>query len=134
MAAAAGRALLIAYDPGTGAVDILGQTTGSITVNRESIDITSKEDDGIRTLLADLGTFAVDISMEGVLKDGVLAGLGFDAAPTALYDFEVTIAALGTLTGTWFLGNFEITGEDGANAITFSTSLMSSGDVTYTPA
>lgn len=134
MAAAAGRALLIAYDSGAGAVDILGQTTGTITVNREPIDITTKEDDGVRTLLADLGTFAVDIAMEGILKDGILAGLGFDSAPTALYDFEVVVAGIGTLTGEWFLGNFEVTGEDGANAITFSTTLMSSGDVTFTPA
>jgi predicted secreted protein len=132
MAANAGRALLIAYDPGTGAVDILGQTTGTITVNREPIDITTKSDDGVRTLLADLGTFGIDIAMEGVMEDTVLAALGFDDAPTALYDFDVTIGNLGTLSGSWFLGNFEVTGEDGANAITFSTTLMSSGSVTFT--
>lgn len=132
MAASAGRNLLIAYDSGLGAVDILGQTTGSITVNREPIDITTKDDDGVRTLLADLGTFAVDIAMEGIMKDTVLAALGFDDAPTALYDFDITIGGLGTLTGTWFLGNFEVTGEDGANAITFSTTLMSSGPVVFT--
>lgn len=134
MAANAGRALLIEYDPGAGAVAIVGQTTGTITVNREPIDITTKTDAGIRTLLEDIGTFGVDIAMEGIMKDTVLAVLGFDEAPTALYDFEVTVGNLGTLTGSWFLGNFEITGEDGANAITFSTTLMSSGAVTFTPA
>lgn len=134
MAANAGRALLIEYDPGTGAVAIVGQTTGTITVNREPIDITTKTDAGIRTLLEDIGTFGVDIAMEGIMKDTILAALGFDESPTALYDFEVTVGNLGTLTGSWFLGNFEITGEDGANAITFSTTLMSSGAVTFTPA
>jgi len=132
MAANAGRALLIGYDSGAGAVDIVGQTTGTVTINREPIDITTKSDDGVRALLADIGTYGVDISMEGVMEDTVLAELGFEDAPSALYDFEVTIGNLGTLTGTWFLGNFEITGEDGANAITFSTTLMSSGAVTFT--
>lgn len=132
MAANAGRALLIGYDSGSGAVDILGQTTGTITINREPIDITTKTDEGVRTLLADIGTFGVDIAMEGIIEDTVLAELGFDDAPTALYDFEITIGGLGTLTGSWFLGNFEVTGEDGANAITFSTTLMSSGAVTFT--
>jgi len=134
MAAAAGRALLIAYDPGTGAVDILGQTTGSITVNRESIDITTKSDAGVRKLLPVVGTFSIDVSAELILEDTVLAALAFDSAPTELYDFDITIGDLGTLSGTWFLGNFEITGETGANAITASTTIMSSGGVTFTPA
>lgn len=134
MPAQAGRALLVEYsaDGGTTYTDaFLGQTTGTITVNREPIDITSKEDDGIRTLLADLGTFSVDIGFEGIVKTVAFAALLFEDAPTSLYDFRVTVGDLFTVTGDFFIAGGEIGGEDGANAITYSGTLNSSGPVTY---
>lgn len=136
MAANAGRALLVEYSTDSGSTysEFTGQTTGSFTVNRESIDITSKDDDGIRTLLADIGTFGVDISFEAVLKDATFLEYVMDAAPTSLLYARVTVGTIGELEGTWFVGNGEVTGEDGANYIGITGNLMSSGDVTFTAA
>ena len=134
MAAEAGRNLLVDLDDFAGGTEaeITGQTTGSITVNREPIDVTTKSDAGVRTLLADIGVFSVEISFEGVLEDSVLAGVAFDDGPTNLGAATITIGSIGTLTGNFFLSNFTITGEDGPNAIGYTATLQSSGTVTFT--
>ena len=55
MAAQSGRDLRIKYDSGGGAAVIAGARTDSLTINNEMIDITDKDDDGVRTLLDDVG-------------------------------------------------------------------------------
>ena len=134
MVAEAGRALLIDIDDFAGGTEaeITGQTTGSITVNREPIDITTKSDAGVRTLLADIGVFSAEISIEGILEDSTFASVAFDDAPTDLGACTITVGSIGTITGSFFLSNFAITGEDGANAIGFTATLVSSGSVTFT--
>ncbi len=132
MAASAGRSLRIKYDPGTGAVVIAGARTDNFTINREGIDITDKDDAGVRTMLADMGTFSIDASVEGVLKDDTLLALAADAGPTALFDFEIDVSGIGTFAGSWFLGNFEVSGSEGAEATTFTANIQSSGTITYT--
>lgn len=134
MAANAGRKLLVDLDDFAGGLEatIVGQTTGTITVNREAIDVTTKDDNGVQTLLADIGKFSVEISFEGILEDSTLATIAFNDAPTSLGAGTITIGSIGTLTGNWFLSAFTITGEDGPNAIGYTATLMSSGDVTFT--
>lgn len=134
MAASAGRKLRIKYDSGGGALAIVGARTDSFNVNIEGIDITDKDDAGVRTLLAEPGTWSVDMSVEGVLADDTLLALAMDAAPTALYDFEVDVAGIGTLDGSWFLNSFEASGAEGTDPTTFTCALQSSGTITYTAA
>lgn len=134
MAAEAGRNLLIDLDDFAGGTEaeILGQTTGSINVNRESIDITTKSDSGVRQLLSDIGVFSVELTFEGILEDSVLAGVAFDDGPTNLGAATITVGSIGTITGNFFLSAFSITGEDGANAMGYTATLQSSGSVTFT--
>lgn len=134
MAAEAGRNLLIDVDDFAGGVsaEITGQVTGNLTINREAIDITTKSDLGIQTLLADIGKFSCEISFEGILEDGVLLTIATNEAPTNLGATTVTIGAIGTITGNFFLSNFTVTGEDGPNAIGYTATLMSSGAVAFT--
>jgi predicted secreted protein len=135
MAAQAGRSLLIDLDTGTGTeVEIVGQTTGSFTVNREHIDITTKSDDGIRTYLAELGAFSVDVSFEGILKDDAFLAEAFNAAPTDHYAATVHIGGIGSFAGNFAIGPVTGNGADGPNAIGITGSLNSSGTVTYTSA
>lgn len=135
MAAAAGRKMLIKYDAdgagGTAAAVIAGARADTLTIANEPIDITSKDDAGIQTLLDDIGTQVVSMSVAGVMKDSTLFDLALAAGDgTALHAFELDMISLATLTGEFFISNFEVTGEEGASATTFTMSLTSSGTVT----
>lgn len=136
MAATAGRNLRVKYssDGGTTYAAVAGATTDNLTINREGIEITDKDDSGVRTMLADTGTFSIDASVEGVLKDDTILALAMDPTQTSLFDFQIDISGIGTIEGEWFLGNFEVTGSEGAEAVTFTANLSSSGDMTYTAA
>ena len=134
MAASAGRDLRIKYDSGAGAAVIAGARSDNFTINREGIDITDKDDSGVRAMLAETGTFSIDASVEGVLKNDTLLALAADPTQTALYDFEIDVSGLGTFSGSWFLGNFEVTGAEGTDPTTFTANIQSSGTITYTAA
>lgn len=131
MAASAGRSLRIKYDSGAGAAVIAGARTDSMTINNTSIDITDKDDSGIVTLLDDIGTKQFSLSVEGVAKDSTLGDLAENAgAGTAVHDFEIAVAALKTYSGSFFVSDFEYSGAEGDEAMTFTCSLASSGPVT----
>ena len=137
MVAAAGRKLRIKYDPGTGAVVIAGARTNTVSVANEPIDITDNDDAGVQTLLDDIGTKSLSMSVEGVLKNSTLAALAIDAGEGAsLHDFEIDVIGLGTITtaGGFFINSFEATGAEGTDPTTFSMSLTSSGAITFTAA
>lgn len=133
MAASAGRDLRIKYssDGGTTYAVIAGARTDNLTINRESIDVTDKDDAGVRQLLGEVGSISIDMSVAGVMKDGTLLALAADATTSTLLDFQIDISGIGTITGGWFLSNFEVGGEDGANATTFTCNLQSGDDFTY---
>lgn len=132
MAAEAGRKLRIKYDPGTGAVVIAGAVTSSFTIAIETIDITDKDDNGIRTLLDDIGSKSISISCSGNIKDKILLELATNAGEnTTLHDFEILVGGLGTFSGSWALSNFESAGDQGSSAMTFSTSIDSSGPIAW---
>lgn len=136
MAASAGRDLRIKYssDGGNTFAVIAGARTDSFTINREGVDITDKDDSGVRTMLAETGTFSIDASVEGVLKDDTLLALAADPTQTALYDFQIDVSGLGTFQGSWYLGNFEANGAEGTDPTTFTANIQSSGSITYTSA
>lgn len=134
MAAKAGRAMRIKYNAGAGAAVIAGARTDNFTINREGIDVTDKDDAGVRAMLAETGAFSIDASVEGVLKDDTLLELAADPTQTSLYDFEIDVAGFGTFDGDWFLANFDVSGSDGTEPTTFTANIQSSGTPTYTSA
>lgn len=136
MAAEAGRDLRIKYDAdGSGAgepVVLAGARTDSFTINNEMIDITDKDDNGVRTLLNDIGVKSLALSCTGVLKDNTLMALADEADQNAaLHTFEIDIGTIRRYRGLWFITSFEVTGEQ-QDTITFSMSLESSGAITAT--
>ncbi len=136
MAAQAGRKLRIKYsdDGGTTYTAIAGARSDNFTINREGIDITDKDDSGVRAMLADTGTFSIDASVDGVLKDDTLLALAADPTQTSLYDFEIDVDGIGTFTGSWFLSNFSSTGAEGSEPVTFTANIQSSGTPIYASA
>lgn len=134
MTAMAGRAIRIAYDSGTGAVDIVGSTQDNFEITKEGINVTDKDDSGVQTFLdSTVGTWAMSGGVEGVLKDTTILAL-MDPADSFTYDMEVAVGGLGTYAGKFGITNFSVTGEDGAEAATFSMQIVSSGTITFTPA
>lgn len=135
MAAQAGRKLRIKYSSdGITYTAVAGARSDNFTINREGIDITDKDDSGVRTMLADTGTFSIDASVEGVLKGDTLLTLAADPTQTSLFDFEIDVDGIGTFTGSWYLGNFTSSGGQGAEAVTFTANIQSSGTPTYVSA
>lgn len=129
MSGFAGRRLRISYN---GTV-VAGAQTENFTINAEGIDVTDKDDAGVRRMLPDIGTWSIDASIEGVLKDTILLTLAVDTTRSALLAFSIDVVGLGTFTGDWFLGNFEVSGAEGAEATTFTANIQSSGTQTFTP-
>lgn len=134
MSGKAGRLLRIKYDSGSGATVVAGAQTDNFTINAEGIDVTDKDDAGVRRMLPDIGTWNIEASIEGVLKDDTLLQLAANTSRASLLDFEIDVAGFGTFAGDWFLGNFEVSGSEGAEVTTFTANLMSAGAITYTSA
>lgn len=116
-------------------VELLGIRTKSFSINGTPIDITTDDDLGYRTLLAEAGEKSIDISFDGITKDAVLRAI-INGGTTAhmLTDVTLEYANGDTITGCdWFLTNLDESGTYN-DAVTFSGSMQSSGAWTYTPA
>tara|TARA_R110000744_G_scaffold108999_1_gene206211 strand:- start:149 stop:562 length:414 start_codon:yes stop_codon:yes gene_type:complete len=134
MAAAASRDLIIKKN----SIRWLGITSKGVSISKEAIDITSDEDDGFRTLLAEVGSKTLDISFSGVTKDTVIRTL-INTNGSQLYtDITVEFPPVGaqssgdTISGSFFLNSLSETGGDSNGTISFDGALQSSGEWTYT--
>lgn len=127
MAGANGRALTIDWDSTT----LVGVRTKGYTITNDYVDVTTDDDDGWRTLLADPGLRSVEATTGGISSDQVLIA---EMMKSNITGEPLTIqlpTTTGTLAGTFLCSSFEQTGEhDGA--VEFSATFMSSGVVTYT--
>lgn len=127
MAGANGRALTLDWD----SVTLVGVRTKGYTITNDYVDVTTDDDDGWRTLLADPGLRSVEATAEGISSDQVLIAEMMKANITGEPLTVQLPTTTGTLAGTFFVSSFEQTGEhDGA--VEFSATFMSSGVVTYT--
>lgn len=135
MAGAASRELLVKKNGTT----LLGMQSKTITVGGTSIDITTDEDNGYRTLLDAAGVNSLDISGSGVSKDQLLRGLVLTNGGQLLTDITIEFPLIGSQTTTgdsisgdfWF-GSFTETGSGPDQAIGFDFSMESSGEWTFT--
>lgn len=126
MPAASGREIYVSR----GATRLLGGRTKSMTLNGEPVDITSDDDLGWRTVLAEFGVRSIDVEVAGILKNDVLIAAWF---ANVLEAYTVTITGIGTFTGNWKLTSVPLTGaHDGA--IEYTGTLQSSGAIVFTPA
>lgn len=128
MAASSGRELLIKK----GATVIAGVRTKTVTINGEPIDVTTDDDSGFRTLLADPATRSIDLSVEGITKDDTLRAIVAGAGPQLLTDITIEYPDGSVIAGDFYLVSVEESGEY-QDAVTFTASLQSSGAFTYTP-
>ena len=112
---------------------VAGARTESVTINNEPIDITDKDDDGIRTLLDDVSVRSVEMSVEGLLDGSTLIAKSLGTTTSMIDDYIMDIDGVGTVAGKFHLSSFEVGGPH-EDAATFSASFASSGAITFTAA
>ena len=144
MAAQKGFELLLKIDIGGTYTTVGGLRSTSITMNEESVDATSKDSFGQRTLLAGGGVQSVSMSGSGIFTDSaaevaVKAAFAAQANTTngtagnqtaAFPNFQVFVPDLGTFTGAFQITSLEYAGEYNGEA-TYSISLESAGFTTF---
>jgi len=143
MAAQKGLDLLLKIDISSTYTTVGGLRSTSITMNEESVDATSKDSLGSRTLLAGGGVQSVSVSGSGIFTDSaaevaVRAAYAAQANTTngstgqtaAFPNFQVIVPDLGTFTGAFQITSLEYAGEYNGEA-TYSISLESAGFTTF---
>jgi TP901-1 family phage major tail protein len=127
MAGANGRALIIKWD----GVTVVGVRTRGYTITNDYVDVTTDDDSGWRTLLANPGLRSMEVTVGGISSDQVLIAEVMKANITGEPLTTELPTTTGTLAGTFLCSSFEQTGEhDGA--VEFSATFMSNGAITYT--
>jgi TP901-1 family phage major tail protein len=106
-----------------------GMRTKSMTVNNETVDITTDDEAPWQTLLGDAGIRSCAMSGSGVFDDGAqvnsLEDLAFSGA---LQEFKMTFANGDHIDGYFAVTSFEYTGEHNG-AQMFNASFASSGTI-----
>lgn len=126
MAASTGRGIAMTWN----AAALLGVRQKAITINGESINISSDEDSGWQVLLAESGEQSVNIAISGVTKSKVLKTDWF--AGTRTRAVVLTYWDGSSISGNFRLADYKETGNY-KEAVTFEATLQSTGVVTFTP-
>jgi TP901-1 family phage major tail protein len=135
MAAQKGRDLLVKIDDGTGLfVTVAGLRTRQLSLNAETVDITSADSAGQwRELLAGAGLRRASISGAGVFKDEAsdlaIRLTFFDGLIRA---WQITVPDFGRLQGPFQVTSLDYRGEH-AGEVTFDIALESAGLLSFTP-
>jgi predicted secreted protein len=127
MAAIAGRKVRVQVST----TDVAGAQTDELVINREHIDITDKDDAGVRTLLNEIGVISMSMTCSGVLKDDTLIEWAADSTDV-LKTMTFVIDGIGSYSGDFGIASFTQGGNEGAEAATFQATFESSGPITFT--
>lgn len=133
MAAQKGSAMLMKIGSGSplAYTTIGGLRSTTMTLNDEAVDVTTKDEGTIRTLLANAGTQSHSFSGSGVFVDSASEDTLKAAFGAATFvNFQLIIPAFGTFTGPFMVASLEYAGEYNGE-VTYSLSLESSGTITY---
>lgn len=133
MTAFVGRKAILSF--GSPLVPIAALRTKTMTLGNEVIDVTSDDDEGFRRLLDDPGTKTLDMSFEGVTKDVPTLNSLITSTMSGtdiVSDFSILFPAIGTMAGPFAITSLEI-GAPYNEGVTFSCSIQSAGEFTWTP-
>lgn len=137
MAAQKGRSILIKVSDGTSPATfttIAGIRSKTMTINNETVDITSGDEAPWRQLLGDTGMRSVSMSGSGVFQDdaavNVIEDLAFNGA---IQEFQMVFGNGDIIQGTFAVASFEYGGEHTAEQ-TFSASFESASICTMSRA
>jgi TP901-1 family phage major tail protein len=112
---------------------VAGLRTKSMTINTETVDVTSADDTSKwRQLLEGAGVKNIAISGSGVFKDDTSLQNVNTAALAQSHDhWQVVVPGLGTFEGSFQISSLQYSGEYNGEA-TYDLSLESAGDIAFT--
>lgn len=133
--AQAGKDILVKVDSdGSGTMQTIGGLrTKSMTLDRETIDVTNSDSAGLwRELLSGGSVGSMSVSASGVFKDedADATCVSYQMAGT-IRDWQVIVPDFGTFEGLFQITSLEFAGEHSGEA-TKSLSLESAGAITFT--
>lgn len=132
MAKIAGRKVNLYQGTGVGKTLIAAGRELGITINNEAIDVTDKDANAWRTLLADPSTRSVDLSFTGLMDGDTFVALSLGTDTSALLsDYTVGVDGVGDAAGDFHLSGIEL-GTQHDNAVELTMTLASSGEITWT--
>jgi predicted secreted protein len=131
MTARVGRQVDFFFGGNSPADQVQGVREKGVECNGEPIDITSDENDGVRTLLSLSAQDEVNITLSGVTKDTRMKTAWF--ASERMNNITLRYPDGSTISGDFFMATYT-EGENYKEATTFQSSMQSSGPVTFTPA
>lgn len=137
MAAQKGDALLIKVGDGGSPTEsfttIAGLRTKSMTINAETVDVTTADTTSkMRQLLAGAGIISFAVSGAGVFTDAATdATLKTEMLAQTIKNYQVVVPDFGTYEGAFQITQMEYAGEYNGEA-TFNISLESAGDISFT--
>lgn len=142
MAKQLGRAMLVKIETTDGGgtyTTVFGLNSKTLTINNTSIDVTTPDQTtpgGVLWTETLNGVKNVAVSGDGFFEDDGTADARVIAQAMAAdneADFQIEVPDLGTWTGNFRIASFEMGGET-EGGVTFSISLESNGEISYTPA
>ncbi len=135
MVAKAGINFLLREGTLASGTNVAGLRTTSFNINNEAVEITNKDSNRFRTLLAGAGTKSLTISADGVFDDVAVAETVRGYAEAGSINPFTLIFNSDATTGDTIEGSFQITSyersSDQSTEETFSVTLESSGSWTY---
>lgn len=142
MAKQKGRLMLIkigdAVTPTEAFTTLCGLRSKTFTINNSEVDVTTADcADPASALWTEVleGVKRISVSGNGYFKDDVnettLVNLAMDDTPAG--NFQIIIPAFGMFQGKFLVSSVEFGGEQ-EDGVTYSLSLASSGEVTFTAA
>ena len=135
MAAQKGRSILLKVGDGTSPgvfTTIGGLRSKNLTVNNETVDITTGDEAPWRLLLENAGIRSVAVSGSGVFEDGAAINTVEDLAFSGLFkEFQMVFQNGDIVEGDFQVTSFQYAGEHNGEQ-TYSISLASSGTITMT--
>jgi len=133
MAAQAGKDLLLKVKDTTTFETVGGFRSNNFTINDESVEVTNKDSDRVRTLLEKAGIRSVSASGDGVfVNDTIFARVNGYILNGDHKEWQVIVPGLGSYEGVFALTSLDMSGEHNGE-VTYSLSLDSAGAVTFTP-
>lgn len=137
MVAQAGRTMLVKLDAtGSGSFQTVGGVRSrSFKLNSETVDVTDSDSTNQwRELLAGAGVKTAELSASGVFKDGTYEDdVVSYLINVTIREWQIIVPALGTFEGLFQVTAYENSGEHNG-AVEFNFTLMSAGEITFTPA
>jgi TP901-1 family phage major tail protein len=129
-----GRTLLLKLGTGGAAVTVAAMRSTRFAVNCETVEVTNKESNGIRTLLDAAGTAKLSISASGLLS-GTAQATDFinRTLGRTLDSYRLEFDNGDVIEGSFQCTSFEATGDYNGEQ-TYSLQLESSGSLTVTAA